>query len=108
MKKLIVIFVLHLLVVNAFAQNQNSVIKTQAMEMVKALMKKDFAGFNRYVHPKMIEMAGGSAKAMARMDTVNAMATRFGAEIKKILIGNPGKIVSYKNELQATVPRPRI
>lgn len=57
------------------------------------------------MHPKVIEMAGGKAKLIERMDTVNAVASQFGAEIKKILIGNPGSIVKYKKELQSTLPQ---
>ncbi len=30
---------------------------------------------------------------------------QFGVEIKKVTIGNPGKIIAYKNQLQATVPQ---
>ena len=105
MKKLILGSFFFLCACTCFAQNQNSIIKTQAMEMVKALLKKDFATFTRYVHPKMIEMAGGASRAGARMDSINALATQFGAEIKRINIGNPGNIVRYKNEMQVTLPQ---
>lgn len=30
---------------------------------------------------------------------------QFGAEIKKVTIGNPGPIISYKNQLQTTLPQ---
>jgi len=41
---------------------------------------------------------------MAR-DTMNKYMKQFGAEIKKVTIGNPGKIISYKKQLQTTVPQ---
>src|SRR3982751_6759239 len=88
----------------AYAQPQGSVIKAQALDMSRALQKKDFPAFLKYMHPKAIQMAGGDAKLIKRMDTLNVMAKQFGAEIKKITIGHPGKIVSYKKELQAVLP----
>ena len=30
---------------------------------------------------------------------------QFGAEIKKVTIGEPGKIITHKNQLQTTVPQ---
>ena len=87
------------------AQEIPSVIKAQGMEMAKALVKKDYTTFTKYMHPKMIQMAGGSAKLLQQMDTINAMAAKFGAEIKKITIGNPAKIIKYKKELQTTIPQ---
>jgi hypothetical protein len=88
-----------------FSQNQNSIIKAQAMDMAKALLRKDFPTFTKYMHPKVMEMAGGKNKALERMDTMNAVAAQFGAEIKSILIGNPGNVVNYKKELQVTLPQ---
>ena len=88
-----------------FAQNQNTIIKIQAMEMAKALQKKDFTSFTRYMHPKVIQMAGGTARMIEKMDTINTVAKQFGAEIKRILIGNPTNIINYKKELQVTLPQ---
>lgn len=82
-----------------FAQPANTVIKTQAMDMVKALLRKDFPAFVKYMHPKIIDLAGGKDKLISRMDTMNVTAAQFGAEIKKVLIGNPSDIIHYKNEL---------
>jgi hypothetical protein len=105
MKKNFFVLFMIMLSLTGLAQNQNTIIKTQAMDMARALQKKDFPTFTKYMHPKVIEMAGGKNKAIERMDTVNAIAARFGAEIKSILIGNPGNIVSYKKELQVTLPQ---
>jgi len=88
----------------SFSQNQNTIIKTQAMDMANALVKKDFPAFIKYMHPDIIKLAGGKDKVLQKMDTVNTMATQLGATIKRIVIGNPGKIISYKNQLQVTLP----
>jgi hypothetical protein len=42
---------------------------------------------------------------MVARDTVNKMMKQFGAEIQKITIGDPSKIVSYKKQLQTTLPQ---
>ena len=89
----------------ARSQNMNSVIKTQAMEMVKALIRKDYTSFSKYIHPKVVAMAGGTSKMIQRLDTANQAAKQFGAEIKHINIGDPAKIITYKNELQTTLPQ---
>ncbi len=104
MKRIFLCCLISLCTAVSFAQNQNTIIKTQAMDMANALIKKDFPAFIKYMHPNIIKLAGGKEKALQRMDTVNAMAAQFGATIKRIVVGNPGKIINYKNQLQVTLP----
>ncbi|RYY41073.1 MAG: hypothetical protein EOO08_03435 [Chitinophagaceae bacterium] len=89
----------------AGAQNRATVIKVQAMEMGKALMKNDFNTFVKYMHPAVIAYAGGKEQMKAKMDSAFAMSQRFGVTFKRYFIGNPGRIVSYKNQLQALLPQ---
>jgi len=89
----------------SFSQNLNSVIKIQAMDMAKALIKKDYNTFAKYMHPQVTAAAGGQSKLIQQMDTANAVAAKFGAEIKKVLIGNPSAVVTFNKELQATIPQ---
>ena len=91
--------------VSASAQNYGTVIKTQAMDMARALLKKDYTTFSKYMHPGIAEYAGGRNKLIQQMDTANAVAAKFGAEIKRVVIGNPGEVVKYNNELQAILPQ---
>ncbi|MBE7172037.1 MAG: hypothetical protein INR73_15730 [Williamsia sp.] len=102
-------FVVSLLLVAALlpvqAQNQRSVIKGQALEMARALLKKDFPAFSKFVHPKLVAAAGGTNKLVERLDSANALAKQFGAEIKKIHIGDPKEPIAYKNTLQTTLPQ---
>src|ERR1700716_2451881 len=90
-------------VVTAYGQDYETSIKTQALEMVRALMKKDFEKFASYIHPNVIAMAGGKEKLLHKMDTANKIATQFGAEVKKITLGHPYKVVKYKNALQSSL-----
>lgn len=105
MKKYFALFLFSICSLVSISQNQTSIIKGQAMDMAKALLRKDFPAFTKYMHPKVIEMAGGKEKAIHRMDTINNIATQFGAEVTKILIGTPGTIVNFKNEMQVTLPQ---
>ncbi|MEP6597803.1 MAG: hypothetical protein ABJA71_17745 [Ginsengibacter sp.] len=105
MKRILLVCVISFYAVTSFAQNLNTTIKVQAMDMAKALIKKDFPTFLKYVHPNIVAMTGGKDKVLQRMDTVNAVASQLGAVIKKITVGNPGNIIKYRNELQVTIPQ---
>jgi hypothetical protein len=89
----------------AVAQSIETVIKIQAMDMAKAVLAKDIDKLANYLPPKLIEEAGGKEKMLVARDTMNKYMKQFGAEIKRVTIGNPGKIITYKNQLQATVPQ---
>jgi len=105
MKKIIGILLLLSCSALLYAQNQSAVIKTQAMDMARALLKKDYVTFTRYMHPAILKKAGGQEKLIEKMDTINARSKEFGAEIKKVVIGNPGPLISYKKELQCVLPQ---
>ncbi|MEP6748030.1 MAG: hypothetical protein ABJB86_09910 [Bacteroidota bacterium] len=94
-----------LLTVSANSQNLETVIKIQAMEMARAVLAKDVDKLVTYMPAKVVADAGGKDKLLIARDTLNKFMKQFGAEIKKITIGNPGKIISYKKQLQATVPQ---
>ena len=73
--------------------------------MAKAMLRKDFDGFIKHIHPKLIELGGGKEKMRPYMDTLSTKMKGFGAEIKRITIGHPYKVIEYKNELQSTLPQ---
>ena len=103
--KIALIIVAVCLQLNMTAQNMQSTVKAQAMEMAKAVLAKDVEKLVKYMHPKVVEAAGGKEKMLIARDTMNKYMQQFGAEIKKVTIGNPGTIISYKNELQTTLPQ---
>lgn len=103
-------FCLLLLVVTApymriLAQNRETTIKIQAMEMAHATLDKNLDKFLTFMHPKVVEFAGGKEKIRAMMDTLNKGMAQFGAEIKNITIGHPYKTVEYSGTLQSTLPQ---
>lgn len=89
----------------ALSQPPETVIKIQAMDMARAVLAKDVDKIVSYIPPKLLADAGGKEKMMMARDTMNKYMKQFGAEIKKVTIGNPGKIISYKKQLQTTVPQ---
>jgi len=89
----------------AFSQNLQTTIKIQGMDMSRALIKNDFVAFAEFVHPSIIAYTGGREKLKANIDSAASAMKQFGVEFKKILIGNPGPIIDYKNQLQSVVPQ---
>ena len=89
----------------AYSQNMKTTIKIQAMDMAGALVKNDFNGFIKYMPPKVIEVAGGKQKLKLNMDSADAAMKQFNIEFKKIIIGHPGDIITYKEQLQCIVPQ---
>jgi hypothetical protein len=87
------------------AQNLATTIKIQAMDMARAVLAKDIDKIATYMPPKLVADAGGKEKMMIARDTLNKYMKQFGAEIKRVTIGDPGKIIAYKNQLQATIPQ---
>jgi hypothetical protein len=97
--------ILVIISVDVYSQNPETAIKIQAMDMARAVLAKDVDKLVGYMPPKVVADAGGKAKLLIARDTLNKYMKQFGAEIKKVTIGNPGKIITYKNQLQATVPQ---
>src|SRR4030088_907067 len=102
---LLTVIILLLAGIQASGQNLSTVIKIQAMDMARAVLARDVNKLVEYMPPKLVADAGGKDKLMIARDTLNKYMKQFGAEIKKVTIGNPGKIISYKNQWQATVPQ---
>ena len=90
---------------HASAQASPSVVKAQALEMGRALVNGDTKTFAKYMLPEMISAGGGEDKVNFMMDSAFAIFKTFGGSVKKITYGNPGKIISYKNEWQTTLPQ---
>jgi hypothetical protein len=89
----------------ARAQQHATTIRLQAMDMANAGIKNDFNTFSRYMHPNIVAFAGGKDQMKTKMDSAYVTMKRFNVSIKKVLIGDPGAIVTYKNQLQAVLPQ---
>ena len=105
MIRLIVVMVLGSLCCQAEAQPLGTVIKSQAIEMGRALVKGDLVTVKQYMHPKMISEAGGEQRATFLADSAMQLFKAMGGQVKQILYGNPAPVIQYKNELQTTLPQ---
>jgi hypothetical protein len=106
MKRPVIVFVITLIIqLSLTAQPMATVIKTQAIEMGKALVNNDLTGFQQYMHPEIIKQAGGAEKMKVMADSAQAIFKQFGGSIKRISYGNPAVILTHKNELQTTLPQ---
>jgi len=105
LKSILVAALLLLVHTIAPAQDYTSVIKTQALDMARAILSKNVDKVVEYLPPRLVEASGGKARVLTVRDSLNKFMQEFGAEIKKLTIGNPGKVISYKNELQCTLPQ---
>ena len=102
---LLTIIIILLSGIQASSQNLSTVIKIQAMDMARAVLAKDVNKMVTYMPPKLVADAGGKEKLLIARDTLNKYMKQFGAEIKRVTIGDPGKIITYKKQLQATLPQ---
>ncbi len=87
------------------AQNLSTTIKVQAMDMGNAVIRNNFNSFVKYMHPNIIEFAGGKEKMKTKMDSAYQVMKQFNVTFKRYWIGNPGEIVNHKNQLQAVLPQ---
>jgi hypothetical protein len=88
-----------------YGQNLATTIKVQAMDMGTAFMKNDFERFSKYMHPNIVAFAGGKEKIKSVMDSAYQGMKLFGVTFKRYWIGDPGKIINYKDQLQAVLPQ---
>ena len=87
------------------AQPLSSVIKAQAMDMGRALIRNDIGTFQKYMHPELIKRAGGAEKMKQTADSMFQLFRQFGGSVSKIIYGNPSEVIKHKRQLQATIPQ---
>jgi hypothetical protein len=89
----------------ADAQNLATTIKVQAMKMGSAVINNDFNTFVKFMHPNIVDFAGGEKQMKSKMDSAYQAMKRFKLSFKRYWIGSPGEIVSHNNQLQALLPQ---
>jgi hypothetical protein len=85
------------------AQQHSSSIKQAALEMGNALVKKDGDRFIQYMHPSMVNLAGGKTQLKEMSDSIFRVAEQIGGKVSKISFGSPSPVITYKNMLQAVI-----
>lgn len=106
MKKSIILFAVFFLITNfTFAQNQATVIKTEALKMAKALAALDLETYASFTYPTLVSDKTSKEKIKQGVDSVEKYRKQFGIKVKSIIIGNPSAVVTYKKVMQCTIPQ---
>jgi len=83
-------------------------IKVQALRWANSIVNQDFNNYIRFMDPRIIALAGGKDQLRQDMDSAVVSMRRDGRSIKEILVGNPGQIILFQNELQCILPQTTI
>lgn len=106
MKKSIILFAVFFLITSySFAQNQATVIKTEALKMAKALAALDLETYASFTYPTLVSDKTSNEKIKQGVDSVEKYRKQFGIKVKSIIIGNPSAVVTYKKVMQCTIPQ---
>jgi hypothetical protein len=89
---------------SAYGQHA-SAIKSSAMEMGNALAQKNSKKFISYMHPVMLELAGGEDQLRMISDSALNVFEQLGGKVSRISFGNPSEVVNHKKLLQAVIPQ---
>jgi hypothetical protein len=103
MKLLTKLFVLLLLPVTLHAQD-TAVVKKQANIVAKAIIAGNYSTVISYMHPKIVQMAGGKDKILHMMTTGMQQMKAQGVTFQSATIGSPGKFYKAGTEIHCLVP----
>lgn len=87
------------------AQNIQTVIKTEALKMAKALAALDLETYASYTYPTLVTDKDGKEKIKQGVDSIQKYREQFGIKVKSVLLGNPSAVVTYKGVQQCTLPQ---
>ena len=101
--RLILTALLLLTTFSSFAQS--STVKSQAEQMGKALIQKDYKAFVTFSYPAILSQMGGAEKMEANIARQMEAMESGGAKIIGLSYGAPSAIVKEGSELQCTIPQ---
>lgn len=104
MKNLIVLFLL-ISIHFAAAQNQQTIIKTEALKMAKALAAMDLETYSTFSWPELVSDLKNKQMIKQVADSADKYRKQFGIKVKSIVIGNPSEVIRHKGVLQCTIPQ---
>ena len=87
------------------AQNLQTVIKTEALKMARALSAMDFQAYSQFVYPTLLSDPQNKDLIRRGLDSVEKYRKEFGVKVKSVVIGNPSAVITYKNVMQCTIPQ---
>ncbi len=104
MIKIIISFLL-LFNTYALAQNQQTIIKTEALKMARALAALDLETYASYCWPELVNDPRTKEMLKKGVDSVEKYRKQFGLRMKSIIIGNPSAVEKHKGVMQCTIPQ---
>ena len=107
MMKKVTTLLIAVLICTAAAQAQNfiTVIKTEALNMGRALAAMDFETYATYMYPSLVSDKASKEKMKQGLDSVEKYRQQFGIKVKQILMGNPSAVQIHKGVMQCTLPQ---
>ncbi len=79
-------------------------LKTQADEMGKVFLSKDFDKYANFMYPKLIEMTGGREKFVSLLNSSMKQFDSTGLEIVSYEVGEPSQAIEIDNQVFAVLP----
>ncbi|HEY0827065.1 MAG TPA: hypothetical protein VGE40_03140 [Bacilli bacterium] len=93
-------------IINAQTINQNSAkqsVTEQANQMSNLYKSGDHKGYVRFIHPVIVQAAGGENKMIELLTAQDVQIQGKGVKINSIIFNSPSEIVKSKTELQCTI-----
>jgi hypothetical protein len=78
-------------------------LKSSAEKMAKLFVAKNYPEYVKYIHPKVMTMAGGHDKMITLIKTSLKQMEDQGLIIRDLTIGDSMKIIITKTELQSVI-----
>ncbi len=89
----------------ASAQNMQTVIKTEALKMAKALSALDLEKYALFSWPALVNDANSKQMIKQGVDSAAKFRQQYGIKIKSVMMGNPSTILTHKSIMQCTIPQ---
>lgn len=103
--KYFILFISIIVAGTATAQNQQTVIKMEALKMAKALAAMDLETYATYSWPELVSDPQNKQRVKAVADSADKYRKQFGIKVKSIVIGNPSTVITHKGVMQCTIPQ---
>jgi hypothetical protein len=96
--------VLLLLLPAALFGQSTVTLKKQADIVAKAMVNGDYVTVVEYMHPKVIQSAGGKQKMLQMMNAGMEQMKAQGISIQSATVGEPGKFYKAGTEIHCLIP----
>ena len=105
MKRIVILGLLICLYAAASAQSQQTIIKTEALKMAKALAAMDLETYASFSWPELVSDPKNKQRIKIIADSADKYRKQFNIKVKSIVIGNPSEVVTHKGVMQCTIPQ---